>query len=99
MSYEAWGEPPEREPQVCPHCGMEEYNWTCEVCIATKRLEKAKELLRRALRQLEKWQTYYGDVEKLPPSGDIQLAEDAKNFLAHNASLSGGASAPSDSKR
>ena len=52
-----------------------------ELYDAAARLGKAEELLKRALRQLSKWQAYYGDVEKLPPAGDVQLAEDAAIFL------------------
>ncbi len=57
-----------------------EYELT-ELRDAAKRLGKAEELLKLAMRQLHKWQSYYGDVEKLPPSGDVQLAEDVSVFF------------------
>ncbi len=42
------------------------------------------ELLRRALKQLDAWQSKYGDAdpEWLPPAGDVRLAEDISEFLA-----------------
>ena len=36
MSYEAWGEPIDRDPQTCPNCGTEEYKQTCPRCEVEK---------------------------------------------------------------
>lgn len=49
--------------------------------------QSAEELLRRALRQLKKWQNYYGrsNSNHLPPSGDVRISEDIDEFLAPNA--------------
>ena len=43
-------------------------------------------LIRRAMRQLEKWQDKYGEHNPawLPPDGDIRLMEDAAELVASN---------------
>lgn len=49
----------------------------------------AIKLLRRALGQLDQWQKKYGerDPDWLPPAGDVQLMEDAAEFLNGRAAI------------
>ncbi len=51
--------------------------------------DKARQLLRRALRQLQNWQEKYGEFQPawLPPAGDVRLAEDIAEFLGHNVEV------------
>ena len=37
MSREAWGDPPDPEPQCCPNCGEQQHTDGCEVCELDKR--------------------------------------------------------------
>lgn len=44
----------------------------------------AEVLLKRAQRQLSKWQDFYGRLGpvQLPPAGNVELAEDIDEYLA-----------------
>ena len=66
-------------------CNVWDIDIGCTCCLSERRrISEAEELLGRVIRQLEKWQSYYGDVQRLPPSGDVQLLEEAGKFLTPN---------------
>lgn len=54
-----------------------------------RELERVLSLLRRALKQMIKWNEWYGEADRrfglelpLPPAGDVELAEDIGEELA-----------------
>lgn len=47
MSREAWGDPPEPEPQRCPNCGATHHTEGCEVCdLDVQRIKAEGEAMR-----------------------------------------------------
>lgn len=52
MSREAWGDPPDPEPQFCPNCGEQQHTDGCEVCELDKRRIAAESEVNRLRCQL-----------------------------------------------
>lgn len=71
MSREAWGDPPDREPEFCPNCGSGFYMHGCTHCDEVKRRCAAEaELLRLRIALTTMWPVLERAVSGLVFTGD-----------------------------
>lgn len=84
MSWEAWGTPPDPEPEYCPMCGERNHVQGCELGAMQARALKAEEELTNA----------YAEGRKDERKESAGLLEAAKAALAYDAAIQACANDP-----